>query len=105
MRVLKVFPLIVSVFLSALTGNWVGGQIRIAQTGQPFNPLICEFETDRRRYRNFPSLTRFYPAVLFAALAKPRWFWAFAGGVLLGLIVDERLEQALLKKVFSYLEG
>lgn len=89
------------IFVSALAGTWIGGQIRSGQTGVPVNPLICEFEANGRRYRNFPSVTRFYPAVLFAALAKPRWLWAMLGGVFLGWFVDERYEKALLARLFS----
>lgn len=104
MKVLRILSQVFSVFLSALAGNWIGGQIRSERTGEPVNTLMTEFEISGKRYRNFPSVTRFYPAVLFAAMAKPRWLWALTGGVLTGWLVDERYEKALLSRVFAHLE-
>lgn len=104
MKVIQILSQVISIFVSALVGNWIGGQIRSERTGQPVDTLITEFEVGEHRYRNFPSILRFYPAVLFAAVAKPRWIWALAGGIMAGLVVDERYEKALLSQLFARLE-
>lgn len=105
MKIFRYFFQVVSIFLAALAGNWIGGLIRAEQTGMPVNSLVTEFSVRERRFRNFPSFTRFYPAVLFAALAKPRWLWALTAGVLAGWLVDVRYEQALLSRMFAFLDS
>lgn len=92
------------VFGSVLAGNWVGAQVRLEQTGHAADPFISEFTVGSRRYRNFPSITRFYPAVLLAAVSEPRWFWGFAWGFLAGRFVDDTVDRALLTQIFSFLE-
>ena len=104
MKVIQLLFQVISIFVSAIAGNWIGGQIRSERTGRPVNTLITEFEVGERRYRNFPAILRFYPAVLFSSIAKPRWFWALAGGILAGLLVDERYEKILMSQLFARLE-
>ena len=105
MKILRFLFESASIIVSALAGNWIGGQIRSEQTGRPVDTLVTKFFVGEKRYSNFPSLTRFYPAVLCAAIARPRWLWALAAGVLTGWLVDERYEQALLSRVFASLES
>lgn len=92
------------IFLSVLAGNWVGGQVRSEQTGLPVDPLVSEFTVGSRRYKNFPSVMRFYPAVLLTITSRPRWFWGFAWGFLAGRFVDDTIDQVLLSRIFSFLE-
>jgi len=92
------------VFVSVLAGNWVGAQVRMEQTGSEVDPFFSEFTIGSRRYRNFPSITRFYLPVLLTAVSEPRWFWGFAWGFLAGRLVNDTADQALLTQIFSFLE-
>ena len=48
---------------------------------------------------SYPVATKYYPALLFALLGKPRWLFALLGGALTGLLVDDRYEVLWLERV------
>jgi hypothetical protein len=96
MEALRVLPKLISTMGAALVGNWLGGQIRSTLTGQPVQSIRFEYTTtDGKVVRNIPVVTKFYPALLFAWLGKPRWLYAFLGGCVTGALVDECHERTL----------
>jgi len=48
---------------------------------------------------NYPVGTKFYPALICAFLAKPRWLVGFLAGTFTGLMVDDRYEVYWLERV------
>ena len=84
----------------------MGGQVRFLVTGR-------EAQTIRFRYTNaqgatisnLPVATKFYPALAAAWLGKPRWLFAFLGGVIAGALVDDRYERLLLERVLGHVSA
>lgn len=105
MRIITHLIKAVSLVAAVLAGIWTGGQIRASQTGRPVNALISEFEIGDRRYRNFPPITRFYPALLLALKSRPRPLWGFLWGLLAGWLLDDRFERVLLPRLFANLDS
>lgn len=84
----------VSVIAAVLAGNWLGGAIRSSLTGQPAQSIRFQHTTaEGRTIRNIPVVTKFYPALFAGFLGKPRWFYAFLGGLAAGALVDDRFER------------
>lgn len=82
---------------SALLGNWIGGQLRYLVTGEKVQTVSFVYTTPvRGKIRNFPVATKFYPALFFATLGKPRALLAFLGGVWVGGLVPDEWEAAWL---------
>jgi len=48
---------------------------------------------------NTPVLTKFYPAIVAARWGKPRWLFAFCGGVLAGALIGDRYEHRLWDRI------
>jgi hypothetical protein len=91
---------------AAITGNWVGGQIRHSLTGESVQTINFTFVTENgRKMSNFPVATKFYPALLFSLIGKPRWLFAFLGGVLTGGLVDDRYESLWLEWFIEPITG
>ncbi|MCJ7738820.1 MAG: hypothetical protein MUQ10_16150 [Anaerolineae bacterium] len=85
-----------SVVVAALAGNWVGGMIRTSLTGEEVQSVRFRHTTAQgQRITNTPVVTKFYPAVVAARLGKPRWLYAFCGGVLAGALIGDRYEHRL----------
>ncbi len=96
MSVLRFLLKACSVVVAALAGNWVGGKMRASLTGEEvqsirFRHTIAQGQT----ITNTPVVTKFYPAVLAARLGKPRWLYAFCGGVLAGALISDRYGHGL----------
>jgi hypothetical protein len=100
MVVLRSLFTTVSIMAAALAGNWVGGQLRAQATGQEVQSIRFRY-TDRqgRTISNTPVLTKFYPALAAAAIARPRWLFAFLGGVAAGALIDDRYERCLWGRI------
>ena len=85
-----------SVAVGALVGNWVGGKIRASLTGEKVQSIRFRHTTAQgQTITNTPVLTKFYPALVAARLGKPRWLYAFCGGVLAGALLGDRYERRL----------
>jgi len=83
-----------SVVVAALAGNWMGGMIRTSLTGEKVQSILFRHTTAQgQTITNAPLVTIFYPAVLAARLGKPRWLYAFCGGVLAGALIGDRCER------------
>ena len=100
MVVIRILLQIVSVPVAALAGNWLGGHVRATLTGQPVQSVRFRHTTaDGRTIINIPVVTKFYPALVAGALGKPRWLYAFLGGVATGGLLDDRLETLVWDRV------
>ena len=82
---------IIAVPIAALAGNWLGGELRTNLTGQRAQSIRFSHTTaEGRTITNTPVVTKFYPALFASALGKPRWLYAFLGGLVTGGLVDDR---------------
>ena len=93
-----------SVITAALAGNWVGAQVRTLLTGQEVQAIRFRYTTAQgTTIHNIPVVTKFYPALGAAGLGRPRWLYAFAGGVMTGALIDERFERYLWDRIGAVL--
>ncbi|MCD6286833.1 MAG: hypothetical protein J7M39_13055 [Anaerolineae bacterium] len=96
MSVLRFLLRASSVVVAALVGNWVGGKMRTSLTGEEVQSIRFRHTTAQgQTITNTPVVTKFYPAVVAARLGKPRWLYAFCGGVLAGALMGDRYERRL----------
>lgn len=85
---------------AALAGNWVGGQIRFMLTGETTAAIHYTHTTaSGLRLDNYPVNTKFFPALLFALFGRPRWLFAFMGGILASLWIDDKYEAIFMERV------
>lgn len=81
-----------SVALAALAGNWVGWQLQALRTGESARTLSFASKNEEGETVIAVNLaiTQFVPAALFGFMGRPRWLFAFIGGILAsGLEEDE----------------
>lgn len=85
---------------AALAGNWIGGQIRWMITGETTASIHYIHTTaNGLRVDNYPVNTKFFPALLFALFGRPRWLFAFMGGILASLWIDDKYEAIFMERV------
>lgn len=86
--------------VAALVGNWVGGQIRLRLTGESIAAIHFVHTTANGLHMdNYPVNTKFFPALLFALIGRPRALFAFLGGILASLWIDDKYEAIFLERV------
>jgi hypothetical protein len=89
-------PLLIAA--AALAGNWIGGRLRAATTGEAehqFSFLHTTPEGQTVLGLNLP-LTNFVPAFVLALLAgKPRTLYAFVSGAVISSLIGDGYERAL----------
>jgi hypothetical protein len=84
---------ILTIVIAALAGNWTGATIRTLITGKRVNSVHFEYTTSGgMSISSYPVITKFYPALFVTIFGKPRWLFAFLGGVLTGGLIDDRYE-------------
>lgn len=98
---------IIAVTLGALAGNYIGDRLRSQVTGQAGHQL--EF-MQRDEYGNtFIAanllLSNFFPALFAALLARPRWLFAFLGGMAASFILGDQYEDWTWEKMDELLSG
>jgi len=102
MGVLRFLLKACSVVVAALVGNWVGGKMRTSLTGEEVQSIRFRHTTAQgQTITNAPVVTKFYPAVVASRLGKPRWLYAFCGGVLAGGLISDRYEHRLWDTIGS----
>ena len=85
---------------AALAGNWIGGQIRLLVTGERTAAIHYTHTTaSGLRMDNYPVNTKFFPALLFGLFGRPRWLFAFMGGILASLWIDDKYEAIFMERV------
>jgi hypothetical protein len=96
MVALRILFNILSIIGAALAGNWLGGNIRSILTREPVSSICFQYITPGgRKISNIPVLTKFYPALLFASFGKPRYLYAFLGGMATGILINDNYERLL----------
>jgi hypothetical protein len=96
--VVKIF----AVPLATLIGNWIGGQARAYLTGEQVQAIQYKYTTQKgRTITNTPVATKFFPGMLVSMLGKPRWAFAFMGGLLAGGLVPDHFEHFWLELVIE----
>jgi hypothetical protein len=103
MGVFKFISSLITVIAAALAGNWVGEQLRAEVTGEPGHQLRITATTEEGETVIAPNpvLSNFLPGVALGLVSKPRWLWAFFGGLLASWLLGEQYEDALI----DWLEG
>ena len=92
-----------SVVAAVLAGNWVGGRMCYLLTGQNTQSIRSSYTNEQGvTISSVPVATKFWPAVVASWLGKPRWLYAFLGGVLAGALVDDRYEHLLLERILAH---
>lgn len=87
----------VAVTAGALAGNWVGAWLHRATTGRPAHGIVYRHDDlAGRKVKSIPMSTTFYPALLSAALGRPRWAFSFLGGLVVSLVLGDALEDRLM---------
>lgn len=100
MKILRFLFGFLTVPVAALAGNWLGGQIRYIRSGERTATIHYVHTTaNGMRMDNYPVNTKFIPALLFAFLGRPRWLFAFLGGILASLWIDDQYEAIFLERV------
>jgi len=92
---LRLFGTIVSIFVGALAGNWAGNHLRTLVTGQ-LGPQLRFSQKNAQGELVIGAnvvLSNFLPALLAAVIGKPRWLYAFLGGILTSGMISDRYEQ------------
>jgi hypothetical protein len=95
MPVLRLLITALSVFGAALAGNWIGNTLHEVMTGElgpqmRFSHINAKGETVIGAN---VVITNFVPALLAAAIGKPRWLYALAGGIMASALLSDRFEQ------------
>ena len=88
--------------VAVLIGNWLGGELRYALTGVRLQTI--QFRTTTRKGRklaNLPVATKFIPGLCSGLIGKPRWLFAWIGGLLAGGLVPDPWEQIWLERVIE----
>jgi hypothetical protein len=86
--------------LAAVVGNWIGGKIRFRLTGESIASIHYVYTTANGLHMdNYPVNTKFFPALLFSIIGRPRWLFAFLGGILASLWVDDKYEAFFLERI------
>jgi hypothetical protein len=112
-----VFPVVLSFFrfclriliviLSAAAGNFVGDKLRTQITKSPGHQL--EFVRTDEYGNTFIAanllLSNFLPGLLVALIARPRWAFAFLGGLTASFILGDRYEDRLWEALDELLTG
>ena len=102
---MRIFRLIFAVFatpVTAIAGIWIGGQIRFKLTGEETASIHFVHTTESGlKMDSYPVNTKFIPALLFSLFGKPRWFFAFLGGVLASLWIDDHYEALFMERFIA----
>ena len=97
----------VSIILAAAAGNFVGDKLRAQVTQTPGHQL--EFVQTDEYGNTFIAanllLSNFLPAILVSLFARPRWAFAFLGGLVASFIMGDHYEDWLWEKLDELLTG
>ena len=96
MKILKFFLHVISVFIAALLGNWIGERWRTLDTGEPGHELTAIHTNDEGEVYVAinPLLTNFVPAVILGLLTRPGgWILAFVTGVITARFMGDKYEE------------
>jgi hypothetical protein len=95
MRIFRFVLTTLSIFGAALAGNWIGNALHELITGE-LGPQMRLSHTNAEGQMVIGAnvvITNFVPALLAAAIGKPRWLYALSGGVIASALLSDRFEQ------------
>jgi hypothetical protein len=95
MGILRFFLTMLSVFGAALAGNWIGNALHEVITGE-LGPQMHLSHTNAQGELVIGAnivLTNFIPALLAAAIGRPRWLYALSGGIIASALLSDRFER------------
>jgi len=100
MRLFRPVRKAIGVVCAAAVGTWVGAQLKSSLTGKAVQSLRIRHTTAKgHTITNTPVVTQFYPALLAAGIGKPRWLYAFLGGVAAAALLGDRWEHQLWERL------
>lgn len=84
--------------LGAVAGSVIGGQVRAAAMGEGSDAysLAHDQADGETMIAVKPVLTNIAPGLALAMLGKPRWLWAFLGGLAAAIAMGDRFEDQLM---------
>lgn len=98
---------ILAIVLSAAAGNYIGDKLRAQVTKKPGHQL--EFlHTDEHGNMFIAAnllISNYFPGLFMALIARPRWMFAFLGGLSASFILGDRYEDWLWEKMDELLTG
>jgi hypothetical protein len=97
MIVIRFLGTVASVILAAIAGNLLGGQIRMLVSEEP-EELAQLFRRDEEGQLsvNIQAIeSGIVPAILAAFIGKPRWLFAFLGGLIYSGLFDKDSQKLL----------
>jgi hypothetical protein len=95
MRILRFLLTMLSIFGAVLAGNWIGNALHVLITGE-LGPQMRLSHTNAQGEMVIGAnvvITNFVPALLTAAIGKPRWLYALSAGVIASALLGDRFEQ------------
>jgi len=97
MIVLRFFGTVALVILAAIAGNWLGGQIRMVVSEEPVEPeVLVKRDEEGHLSVNVRTIeASILPAILAAFIGKPRWLFAFLGGLIYSGLFDKDSQKLL----------
>ncbi|HEX6386067.1 MAG TPA: hypothetical protein VF177_15460 [Anaerolineae bacterium] len=107
MNILRFLGSTISVLAAAVTGNWLGSQLRFLVLGEPGHQMRFSHTTlegDTMIAIN-PTFTNLIPALLAAFIGRPRWLYALAAGIAASAFIGDRYEQRLWNLISRQVTG
>ena len=93
---IRIIGTLTSLLGGALLGNWVGEQLQAYLNGKPSRrtTFMHTNEDGETVIAIGPVREHLIPALLFGLSGKPRWFFAFLGGLLSSGLLETVRQQA-----------
>ncbi len=97
MIVLRFLGTVASVILAAIAGNLLGAQIRLMVSEELVEPegLVKRDEEGQLSVNLQTIEASILPAILAAFIGKPRWLFAFLGGLIYSGLFDKDSQKLL----------
>jgi hypothetical protein len=97
MIVVRFLGTVASVILAAIAGNLLGGQIRLMVSEEPdeLEQLVERDEAGQLSLNMQAIESGILPAILAAFVGKPRWLFAFLGGLIYSGLFDKDSQKLL----------
>lgn len=99
--VLRFFGTLLGIAVAAIAGNWLGSQVRAFVDNEPSPQfdLIVTSESGERVVNVGFLRENSLPAIMASFIGKPRWLYAFIGGVVYSGFFDEESKKLLASSV------
>lgn len=97
MLIIRFFVTVLGIVIGAIAGNWLGRQLKAFVDNEPAPEFDLFLASDSgERIINVGFLREnLLPAVMASFVGKPRWLFAFIGGVIYSGFFDEESRKLL----------